>query len=376
MNFSRTITKPSLKPDEIITEVFVPSMAANAGGAYLKFLPRTADDYATVSAAAVLTLDKNKKPSVTFASLWAASELHRSGPRRRKPFCGVSPLKPKASLKPAEKAKEAVDPVSDFRGSAGYKKEMAGVFVRRALEKALARYSPASQSQARRKSNQEEDGQEKEKALKFTQSAQIPVAREPLWNFLMDVPKVAQSLPGVESVSKIDDTTYQGALKVRVGPISLNLQGKIIVEEQDRENWRAALRAEAKDRMAAGAVNGKTSMTLKELGADQTELLVETDVNILGKIGEFGQPIIRKESRRHAQRVRREHQETVNWKVAPRVFWGCLFLIFVHAIPFAHSSQNTVVTILGKFFPTCRVVFISATLNLWLDRHSCFDPAQ
>ena len=132
--------------------------------------------------------------------------------------------------------------------------------------------------------------------MKFTQSAQIPVAREPLWDFLMDVPKVAQSLPGVESVSKIDDTTYQGHLKVRVGPISLNLQGKIIVEEQDRQNWRAALRAEAKDRMAAGAVNGKTSMMLKELGADQTELLMETDVNILGKIGEFGQPIIRKKA--------------------------------------------------------------------------------
>ena len=56
------------------------------------------------------------------------------------------------------------------------------------------------------------------------------------------------------------------------------------------------MRAEAKDRMAAGAVNGKTSMTLKELGANQTELLVETDVNILGKIGEFGQPIIRKKA--------------------------------------------------------------------------------
>lgn len=132
--------------------------------------------------------------------------------------------------------------------------------------------------------------------MKFTQSAQIPVAREPLWNFLMDVPKVAQSLPGVESVSKIDDASYAGALKVRVGPISLNLQGKIIVEEQNKEAWRATLRAEAKDRMAAGAVNGKTSMMLKELGANQTELCVETEVNILGKIGEFGQPIIRKKA--------------------------------------------------------------------------------
>ena len=132
--------------------------------------------------------------------------------------------------------------------------------------------------------------------MKFTQNAQIPVAREPLWDFLMDVPKVAKSLPGVESVSQIDDTTYEGSLKVRVGPIALNLKGKIILEEKDKQNWRAALRAEAKDRMAAGGVNGKTHMILKEISADQTELLVESDVNILGKIGEFGQPIIRKKA--------------------------------------------------------------------------------
>ncbi len=132
--------------------------------------------------------------------------------------------------------------------------------------------------------------------MKFNQRAVIPVARQPLWDFLMDVPKVARSLPGVEAVSQIDDTTYQGTLKVRVGPISLNLQGKIIVEQRDRENWRAALRAEASDRMAAGAVKSKTSMELKEISPKETELLVETDVNILGKIGEFGQPIIRKKA--------------------------------------------------------------------------------
>jgi carbon monoxide dehydrogenase subunit G len=132
--------------------------------------------------------------------------------------------------------------------------------------------------------------------MKFSQRAIIPAAREPLWQFLMDVPKVAQSLPGVESVTQIDDTTYQGTLKVRVGPISLNLQGKIILEERDKEHWRATLRAEANDRVAAGAVKGKTSMELKEIGPQETELAVESDVNILGRIGEFGQPIIRKKA--------------------------------------------------------------------------------
>jgi carbon monoxide dehydrogenase subunit G len=132
--------------------------------------------------------------------------------------------------------------------------------------------------------------------VKFQQKAVIPVGREPLWEFLMDVPKVAKSLPGVDSVRQIDETTYEGTLKVRVGPIGLNLTGKIFLEQRDKQNWKAALRAEAADRMAAGAVRGKTSMQLRELSAQQTEMEMETDVSILGKIGEFGQPIIRKKA--------------------------------------------------------------------------------
>jgi carbon-monoxide dehydrogenase medium subunit len=127
-----------LGPDEIITEVMVPKLAANTGGAYIKFLPRTADDYATVSAAAVLTLDKAKKNiadvrialgsvGVTPIRATAAEALLRG-----------QPLKAEAFAEAGEKAKEAVDPISDFRGSAAYKRDMAGVFVRRALEKALA----------------------------------------------------------------------------------------------------------------------------------------------------------------------------------------------------------------------------------------------
>ena len=137
-NFFTDYYETVLKPDEIVTEVFIPKMAPNSAGAYLKFLPRTADDYATVSAAAVLTLDKTKKlisdvrialgsVGVTPIRASAAEAVLRG-----------QPLKAEAFAEAGEKAKEAVDPISDFRGSAAYKKEMAGVFVRRALEKALA----------------------------------------------------------------------------------------------------------------------------------------------------------------------------------------------------------------------------------------------
>jgi len=127
-----------LNPDEIITEVFVPRLTANSGGAYLKFLPRTADDYATVSAAAVLTLDKNKK---TISDVRIALGSVGATPIRATAAEAVlrgQPVKAEGFAEAGEKAKKAVDPVSDFRGSAAYKKDMAAVFVRRALENALA----------------------------------------------------------------------------------------------------------------------------------------------------------------------------------------------------------------------------------------------
>ena len=127
-----------LRPEEIITEIFVPRLPPNSGGAFLKFLPRTADDYATVSSAAVVTLDRAKKK---FMDVRIALGSVGATPIRAVEAEAVlrgQLVKAEALREAGEKAKLAVDPISDFRGSDAYKKEMAGVFVRRALEQALS----------------------------------------------------------------------------------------------------------------------------------------------------------------------------------------------------------------------------------------------
>jgi len=126
-----------LNPDEIISEVIVPKLPPNSGAAYIKFLPRTADDYATVSAAAVLTLDKTRKTIADVRIALGSVGVTPIRARAAEDLLRGQPVKTEAFAEAGEKAKEAVDPVSDFRGSAAYKKDMAGVFVRRALEKAL-----------------------------------------------------------------------------------------------------------------------------------------------------------------------------------------------------------------------------------------------
>jgi uncharacterized protein len=131
--------------------------------------------------------------------------------------------------------------------------------------------------------------------LTFTQECVIPVEQERLWDFLMELPRVARCIPGVESIEIVDSSAYRGSIKIQVGPIRLALQGTVTVEEQDRSAWRARMRAEANDRRLGGGIRARMSLTLAP-GEGGTRLQIETDLAVLGKIGEFGQPIIKKKA--------------------------------------------------------------------------------
>jgi carbon monoxide dehydrogenase subunit G len=129
----------------------------------------------------------------------------------------------------------------------------------------------------------------------FAQECVIPVERERLWNFLMDVPRVARCVPGVEAIEAVDAGGYQGRLGVRIGPIRLSLDGTVAVEEQDPTAWRARMRADASDRRLGGGIRARMTLALAPAEGG-TRLSIETDLAVLGKIGEFGQPVIRKKA--------------------------------------------------------------------------------
>ncbi len=117
-----------------------------------------------------------------------------------------------------------------------------------------------------------------------------------MWNFLTDMENVGRCLPGVESMTPLDDETYQGVFKIRVGPIALKLQGTLHVEVRDRANWHVGMRAEAKDRRLGGGVRARLNVDLAELGPHETQMTVTLESHVLGKIGEFGQPVMRKKT--------------------------------------------------------------------------------
>jgi carbon monoxide dehydrogenase subunit G len=141
----------------------------------------------------------------------------------------------------------------------------------------------------------------------------VPAPPERVWAFMMDIPAVSRCVPGVDGVARIDDETYAGVMNVRVGPIAIKLDGRVILAERDEAAKQARMDLQAADKRVNGAVNAKMRMTLAPLeGGQQTELALQTDANIMGKLGEFGQSVIRKKADQIVQEFARNLSAAVS----------------------------------------------------------------
>ena len=126
-----------VQPGEILTSVMVPHAPAGSGSVYLKFLPRTADDYGTVNVAVVVSKEQDGTCKDVRIVLGAAGVTPIRAKDAEDALRG-KPLTDENIRAAAALVKDAVDPLEDFRGSAEYKTDMAEVFARRAVEQAMA----------------------------------------------------------------------------------------------------------------------------------------------------------------------------------------------------------------------------------------------
>ncbi len=127
----------SLRPGEIITAVRFPPLAAGTRATYLKFLPQTADDYATVSVAAAMRLASDGSVADVRVALGAAGPTPRRARSVEDALRGARP-DPKRIADAAALVDGDIEPFDDVRGSAAYKREMARLWTERALTSLVA----------------------------------------------------------------------------------------------------------------------------------------------------------------------------------------------------------------------------------------------
>jgi carbon monoxide dehydrogenase subunit G len=127
-------------------------------------------------------------------------------------------------------------------------------------------------------------------AIKETFRVQAPVDR--VWRYLVDPRQVVHCLPGAELTGDEGERVYLGKVKVKVGPVSASYSGRArLTEVNDAEH---VVRMDAEGRESGGAGSAKLRMTSRveahpEGGA---EVRVEAEVDVAGKIVQFGRGMI------------------------------------------------------------------------------------
>jgi carbon monoxide dehydrogenase subunit G len=128
---------------------------------------------------------------------------------------------------------------------------------------------------------------------------EIEVAQPPkeLFAFLTDVERVAPCLPGA-SIDGRDGDDYTGSMKVKVGPITGTYKGKMRFVEQDEDALRAVMSARAAEVNGQGDAEAKITTQIEEAGGDASRIRMETDLQMRGRVAQFGRGAMEKISQR------------------------------------------------------------------------------
>ncbi|MFB3119427.1 MAG: CoxG family protein [Stenotrophomonas maltophilia] len=132
--------------------------------------------------------------------------------------------------------------------------------------------------------------------MKLENRCLVPADIQRTWELLMDIPRAAACVPGMEEVVQEEDGSYKASMRVRVGPMGLTLAGTLRVLEQDSAKGEARFLIEASDRKVGGAVRADLLIQLRSEDGNQTELVLNTDTTFIGRLGELGQPLIRRKA--------------------------------------------------------------------------------
>ena len=118
----------------------------------------------------------------------------------------------------------------------------------------------------------------------------IKAPQDKVWEFLFDIPKLSECVPGIESVEAVNDKTYKGKLVVKVGPIKSTFSGTVNLTDVEAP-YRIAGSVEGDDRASASSVKALFIGTLKSVDGG-TEAAFEVEANLRGRLAQFGGPII------------------------------------------------------------------------------------
>ncbi|MGZ6777635.1 MAG: SRPBCC family protein [Mycobacterium sp.] len=127
--------------------------------------------------------------------------------------------------------------------------------------------------------------------MELNNEFRVAVPAATTWQVLTDVERVAPCIPGAQLIS-VDGDDFTGAVKVKVGPITVSYKGDASFQEKDEAAQRVVIKASGKETRGSGNAAALVTAELKDDGAQGTLVSITTDLTISGKAAQFGRGVL------------------------------------------------------------------------------------
>ena len=123
-----------------------------------------------------------------------------------------------------------------------------------------------------------------------------------LWNYLLDVEKIAPCMPGAELTETVDDTHWKGKLNMKFGPVSMSFAGEVKMAERDDVAKRVVLSAKGMEQKGKGAANATVTSWLEpgDTGAETT-VKMTADIALTGAAAQMSRGLLPEISKKLTQ---------------------------------------------------------------------------
>lgn len=134
-------------------------------------------------------------------------------------------------------------------------------------------------------------------AFKIAEQFEVQAPVERVWKYMIDPASVVQCLPGAELLETQDDRNFTGQIKVKVGPLSMAYKGKGTFTEVNEATHTVRMVGEAKEIGGSGSTKVTMVSTVTALENGGSAVSVDADINLVGRIVQFGRGMIEEVSR-------------------------------------------------------------------------------
>ena len=134
-------------------------------------------------------------------------------------------------------------------------------------------------------------------AFRIEETFRVEAPLDRVWSYIIDPHRVVRCLPGAELTGEEGERTYLGRVKVKVGPVTASYAGRAQLAEVDEASHTVRLTGEGRESGGAGSARMTMTSRLVTMPDGATEVRVEADVDVAGKIVQFGRGMIEGVSR-------------------------------------------------------------------------------